>query len=195
MADFVISVGGDGRILSQGTISDALKSSKTLLEEFRQDQDKVKKSDAEIDAEPMGAKSSANVVADGKLIVAEEVEEGHVGWGTCKWSVACNLDQFLNAQYTTVKLFFNALGGNNPLLFFVAYVGALVLVSSTLATQTWFLGYWASQYKTEPPIEVPVFLSVVHYLPTSNLCAEFYRRFTATLAFIVGAIHPDTVAE
>lgn len=42
------------------------------------------------------------------------------------------------------------------MLFFVAYLGALVISEATATAQTWFLGYWASQYTIEPPIEVPV---------------------------------------
>lgn len=81
IADFVVSLGGDGRILSTGSLSKALSKDKKLSAEMKEEKKELQKADNEVDAtepdEP--AKKS-----DGKLVVAEEVAEGHVGWPACK---------------------------------------------------------------------------------------------------------------
>lgn len=66
-----------------------------------------------------------------------------------------------------VKLYFSGLGGNNPTLFFLVVMIGLVLCDLLNAIQTWYLGYWASQYEHHnyPPSEVPVFSWV-----SSNTC-------------------------
>lgn len=79
VADFVVSVGGDGRILSQGTISDALKSNKKLVEELRHDEELIKESETEINAGPSITPGDS---ALGKLILAEEEQEGRISWST-----------------------------------------------------------------------------------------------------------------
>jgi hypothetical protein len=50
------------------------------------------------------------------------------------------------------------MGGGRPLLFFSAFLVGLGLTDAALTLQTWFLGYWASQYDTHSPEEVPVAL-------------------------------------
>lgn len=56
-----------------------------------------------------------------------------------------------------VKLYFNGLGGSHPMLFFTSITLGLFLMEISNATQTWFLGYWASQYDDRPASEVDVF--------------------------------------
>lgn len=57
----------------------------------------------------------------------------------------------------TVKLYLVGLGGNHPIAFFLAFVCGLILTELSNATQTWYLGYWASQYDNHPAEEVAVF--------------------------------------
>ena len=78
IADFVVDVGSDGRILSQGTLSTALARDEKLLKEVQYDAEELKRAEEEISDEKLedvNAKSNA-----GKLVVAEEIAEGHVGW-------------------------------------------------------------------------------------------------------------------
>ena len=82
IADFVVDVGSDGRILSQGTLENALAHDSSLLKDVEHEAEELQKADQEIDGEKeedVNAQSSA-----GKLVVAEEIEEGHVGWRACK---------------------------------------------------------------------------------------------------------------
>src|ERR1700676_2078455 len=94
VAHFVVSLGIDGRIVSQGSMSDTLARDRDFVKEVNEDEDAIKKAADEIDPT-----DSKKVVAkgDGKLIVAEEIQEGHVSW-------------------QALKLFFAGLGGNHPLL-------------------------------------------------------------------------------
>jgi hypothetical protein len=80
IADFVVSLGSDGRILSQGTMSKALATSNALTKELRAKEAALHKVEETIDGEVPtihGGKS-------GKLMVAEEVAEGHVSWSACE---------------------------------------------------------------------------------------------------------------
>ena len=82
IADFVVDVGSDGRILSQGTLENALAHDSSLLKDVEHEAEELQKVDQEIDGEKeedVNAQSSA-----GKLVVAEEIEQGHVGWRACK---------------------------------------------------------------------------------------------------------------
>ena len=82
IADFVVDVGSDGRILSQGTLENALAHDSSLLKDVEHEAEELQKADQEIDGEKeedVNAQSSA-----GKLVVAEEIEHGHVGWRACK---------------------------------------------------------------------------------------------------------------
>ncbi|KAK7064563.1 ATP-binding cassette transporter [Favolaschia claudopus] len=134
VANYVVSMGIDGHIHSHGSISEALAHDEILAEELSKDQEVLdKKADEIDDAPPAGEKK-----ADGKLIVAEEVEEGHVSW-------------------ESLKLYFKGLGGDHTLLFFTIFLAGLGLTELSNAIQTWFLGYWAGQYRFHDPSEIDVF--------------------------------------
>ena len=57
-----------------------------------------------------------------------------------------------------VKLFFNGLGGTHPVLFWVLFIGGLVICEAVLTVQTWFVGHWAEQYVLYPPEQVNITL-------------------------------------
>ena len=91
IADFVVSLGTDGRVASQGTLSKALAKDQTLSREFGDQREELKKSESEVDAvEPDD--EAAPKKSDGKLVVAEEISEGHVSWQArecCSLTCAC----------------------------------------------------------------------------------------------------------
>jgi hypothetical protein len=84
VASFVISLGKDGRILSRGTISDALAKDKKLAAQALRDEQQVMQAQKEVDPAPVGDRKEA----DGKLVLKEEIEEGHVSWSACASSLA-----------------------------------------------------------------------------------------------------------
>ena len=83
VADFVVSLGKDGRILSKGTISDALAKDKKLAAQALKDEQQAEQAQEEIDPAPVGGGKEAN----GKLVLKEEIEEGHVSWSACALSL------------------------------------------------------------------------------------------------------------
>ncbi|KAI0258771.1 hypothetical protein BC834DRAFT_974833 [Gloeopeniophorella convolvens] len=133
IADYVVSLGGDGTILSCGTVSDALAKDKSLSAEIAEEEAILEKSKEEVDAE----KPDENVKkAVGKLILEEETAEGHVGW-------------------KSLQLFFSALGGTHSVLFWFILLGLTLLTDITVAAETWFMGYWSGKYIGHDPADVP----------------------------------------
>ncbi|KAI9449923.1 hypothetical protein BJY52DRAFT_1192187 [Lactarius psammicola] len=155
LADYVVSLGRDGLIASRGSVSDALKKDKTLAKELADGARAIKDDKKKIDAEELDETTKP---ADGKLILAEEIVEGHVSWDA-------------------VKLFINGLRGTHPVLFWMLFVGGLLLSSIFMTMQTWFMGYWAEQYDIYPPEQV----NVTFYLTVYGLIL-----LTATTSYSMG---------
>ena len=82
IADFVVALGADGQIVSQGSLDKALKEDRELLEELATEEQELEKAEQELDKPIIeGADTGKNVdKTDGKLVVAEEIGEGWVGW-------------------------------------------------------------------------------------------------------------------
>lgn len=80
IADFVVSLGSDGRILSQGTMSTALATSKALTKELKAGESELHRAEEAVD----GDVPEVHEGKSGKLMVAEEVAEGHVSWSACE---------------------------------------------------------------------------------------------------------------
>ncbi|THH12876.1 hypothetical protein EW146_g7283 [Bondarzewia mesenterica] len=139
IADYVVSLGLDGRIVSRGSVSDALAKDKVLSEEVAEEVVFIEKADDEIDPEEPDVEEAdqQDAKADGKLTVAEEVQEGHVSWDA-------------------MSLYFKSLGGAHVILFWVVFLGGMLLADLSNSIQTWFLGYWAQQYEGRETAEVQI---------------------------------------
>lgn len=135
VASFIVSIGSDGSVRTQGKdIEKAFEQDVELAKEAKHDREVL-----EISNEEYTTPTKINAPpADGKLIVAEEISEGHVTW-------------------RSMKLFFKALGGDYPLIFFSLWMTGFLLTDWFSTFQTWFLGYWGSQYENHPTSEVNVF--------------------------------------
>ncbi|KZT18101.1 hypothetical protein NEOLEDRAFT_1152799 [Neolentinus lepideus HHB14362 ss-1] len=144
VANFVVSIGTDGRILSQGTVSDALAKDHKLSKEVAQEEKAMEKVEDEIDsAEQDAGKPDNDAKKDaGKLVVAEEVAVGHVSWSA--------------GLIIAVKLYLLGMSGNWPALFWSSVMGCLIACELSNTVQTWFLGYWAQQYQGHTADEVYV---------------------------------------
>ncbi|KAF7322651.1 ATP-binding cassette transporter [Mycena chlorophos] len=138
IASYVVSMDVDGTIHSHGSISEALANDEVLAEELSKDQATLDKKTDEVDAAPEAVVEAKKPAADGKLIVAEEVEEGHV-------------------SMDSLKLYFKGMGGNHALLFFGIFMVGLFATEMCQTVQTWFLGLWAEQYNIKDPGDVDVF--------------------------------------
>ncbi|KAJ7141418.1 hypothetical protein C8R44DRAFT_763397 [Mycena epipterygia] len=147
IADFVVSMGLDGHVRSQGSISDALAKDEVLAKEVRQDEEILEVAEKEIDQPVEEPKKKEK---DGKLIVAEEIELGHVSW-------------------SALNLYFHGMGGDWTRLFFVVALSFMTYVSAGSTLQTWWLGYWASQYGQGTPVPVFHYLGIYGGLILGNL--------------------------
>ncbi|KAI0633977.1 P-loop containing nucleoside triphosphate hydrolase protein [Trametes polyzona] len=138
VVDFVVDMGPDGRILSQGTLDSALARDSGLRQEVTEEQKVL----ADVEQKSEGDKSEDGQVkqAVGQLIVAEEMEDGHIGW-------------------SALKLYFENTS-RRPALFWFIYVGSNVVHGLLMNYQAWYLGFWASQYENHPASDVPL----QHYL-------------------------------
>ncbi|KAF9481117.1 multidrug resistance-associated ABC transporter [Pholiota conissans] len=133
LAKYIVSIGQDGVLSTQSTSIDVpLASDPILANEAKLDKEELNIGNQEV---PSLAKKEDP--AQGKLIIAEEVAKGHVTW-------------------KSLKLFLSGLGGKYPILFFALWIFGLVFTELIYAFQTWFLGYWGSQYENHDPSEVRV---------------------------------------
>ena len=84
VADFVVSLGLDGRVVSQGTqVSDALKANSKLRAQVAETS---KITEKEAKAEEMeGTEEPKAEKPTGQLVAKEEILEGRVGWTACKF--------------------------------------------------------------------------------------------------------------
>ncbi|KII86961.1 hypothetical protein PLICRDRAFT_275537 [Plicaturopsis crispa FD-325 SS-3] len=136
IAQFVVSLGKDGEITSQGSVNEVLVQDHAFSLEMKENK-------AEIEAEhdiDSAAPSEAEKEADGKLTVAEEIAEGHVG-----------MDAF--------KLFTSAAGGKYPFFFWLVVLGGQAITEGASAGKVWWLGRWAGQY-----LDPSAYVAVAYYL-------------------------------
>lgn len=96
-----MSLGSDGQILSQGTISDALAKNKKLKLEVTRDNEIKEKAEGEIDG---GQEAEVRKEAEGKLIVEEESGEGHISWESSEWYIHRRLSINVTDQSKCISL-------------------------------------------------------------------------------------------
>ncbi|KAJ7486164.1 hypothetical protein B0H11DRAFT_2157316 [Mycena galericulata] len=133
VAHFVVTFGSDGKMQAKGTLSEVVQRG-NLASQIRKEQQILDKTDEEVDS---AAEAPVAKPDDGKLIVAEEIEVGHVG-------------------ASALKMYFLAMSNNRPVFFFTFFLGAVTVDEIFFALKTWFLGQWASQYDDRPAKDVDV---------------------------------------
>ncbi|EED80190.1 predicted protein [Postia placenta Mad-698-R] len=161
VSQFVVSLGVDGRVLSQGSLSSALAHDKTLAAETEKDRQAIEK--VEIHAIAEDVYESAKK-ASGKLILEEEIAEGHVGW-------------------SAVKLYLTNLGGRHQIVLWIGCLGALFVSECIETSQVWYLGYWARQYEEHPANEVKVSLYLFGYATLLLVSLAFYASHYTVYTF------------
>ena len=130
VAEHVVSIDQDGTVRSHGVehFSATLATDPTPTSEVEHGLKAVQVVEVISDVK----KTSPT---DGKLVIAEEIATGRVTW-------------------KSMKLFFSALGGNYPLMFFPIWISVTFLTDWVNTFQVWFLGYWGSEYENHTPSEV-----------------------------------------
>ncbi|PIL29209.1 ATP-binding cassette transporter [Ganoderma sinense ZZ0214-1] len=167
IADFVVALGNDGRIVSQGSLERALKEDSELLEELKTDEDTTKHVNYDVDTVQVGRQPKK----DGKLVVAEEIGEGNVGWNA-----------FL--------LYINNTS-SHKWLFWTFYFLTLSLTHVFINGQSYFLGYWAAQYEDHDPSEVSVPFYMTAYFGLVMLINSIYS--VCWYMFVHGSIQASTI--
>lgn len=149
-------MGSNGSVVSQGTdISSAISKNSRLASEIQA----LQESEDAVEEHNSNKETSAlsNGTTKGKLIVAEEIQQGHVTW-------------------KAMKLFFSSLGGDRSILFFLLYSTGLLVTDLGIMSQSYFLGYWGSQYVERNPEEINPFLCVA----LRQMCLLTHLRFIAS---------------
>ncbi|TCD61578.1 hypothetical protein EIP91_008233 [Steccherinum ochraceum] len=176
VADFVVSLGTDGRVLSQGTLDSALARDRKLESEVNKEREASEKEEQTVKpivAEGVDAPKKPN----GLLVVVEEIAVGHVGWSAC--ALPSITTMFKAYPALTVRLYFSSLpGSTNPAVFWPAF--AIIVVASKVLSQldVWVLGLWAAQYETQDPSTVPV-LSWLDKTPISRVLTRCTQDIAA----------------
>lgn len=178
-ADYVVSLGLDGRVLCRGSVSDAVTEDKRLAAELVEGVQAIKDDEKNIDQEEPDATAKQ---ADGKLIVAEEIAEGHVGWGSCNPHLLSGSAPGTDLV-RKVKLFLGGLGGSHPIVFWIVFVGGLLSCDALITAQTWFMGYWAELYDIYPQEDVSITLYVAGLL--FPLLSHFLCSFLGVYGLIL----------
>ncbi|CAL1696210.1 unnamed protein product [Somion occarium] len=165
ISDFVVSLGSDGRILSQGSLSTALAKDQQLSAEAAKESEVIEKAEHEVDQET-GDKTPKTT--DGKLVTAEEVSEGHVSWSAMK------------------LLLVNMAGKPGAIVFWGAFL-VLGLVTRTMSNlDIWIIGLWARQYELQDPQDVSVAFYMSLYLV--NMLSGMLVFSAAFLLFVFGSM-------
>jgi hypothetical protein len=161
LATFVVSMGTDGRVLAVGTPAETVFQDQVLAEQVAHEQATLELEDELQETPADDAKASTQ---GAKLVVAEEVQRGSVGWDV-------------------LKLYFGSLS-RAPVLYavgcfvFAACVlrtlsrkaetnGAFRLSEGSSVGQYWWLGRWAHAYEKEDDVNAgrSVFIA--------SACVEF----------------------
>ena len=134
IAGHVVLLGRHGTVAATGSVSDVLQKDSNLRAQMEKEEEE-KEEDVDVKAEEAG-KGDDEVAkkATGKLVIAEEKALGRVE----------------NAAF---MLYIKAVG--SPLVWSL-FLSALMLAILVSIGQTWFVGYWSSQYEERDPQDVPV---------------------------------------
>lgn len=126
-----------GRIQNQGSLTGILAKDTTLSAELQLEEKDLAKVEEVIDSDgSVAVPADEPKTADGKLVVAEEVARGRIGW-------------------PAIKLFIGSLGGKHFVLWWGVFVANMLVTPAMETFETWYLGYWARQYEETPASQVP----------------------------------------
>ncbi|KZT36412.1 P-loop containing nucleoside triphosphate hydrolase protein [Sistotremastrum suecicum HHB10207 ss-3] len=137
-AGYMVSLGVDGRVIGHWHVPQIPPEDNLhgMSESDEGEKDSGAKSSGY--ADPKDADETKlhlphDQTSTGKLVVAEEMALGHVG-------------------FSALKLWLGELGGP---FFFIACISGIFIDCIMTVVAKWFLGYWSSQYETHPQGTVP----------------------------------------
>ncbi|VDC02108.1 unnamed protein product [Peniophora sp. CBMAI 1063] len=159
IADFFVSVGRDGSVTTRHSYGNMLETDKTLAREAAMEEELLTKADEEVDR---AEGDEAVKQAEGKLVVDEEIAEGRVS---------------LHA----LSLFWSALGGKHPFLFWTTFLGSVTVYQLLGSLQSLWLGRWADAYARPGPVDITYYMSGFLLLILGALCG--YALSSGTYLF------------
>uniref|UniRef100_A0A8H8CG88 P-loop containing nucleoside triphosphate hydrolase protein n=1 Tax=Psilocybe cubensis TaxID=181762 RepID=A0A8H8CG88_PSICU len=162
ISGFIVSLGHDGAIVTQGTdFKNGFSQESALRNEFIDNSEDVwnQETDMTIDEK--------EIASSGKLVVAEEIATGHITW-------------------KSFKLYLSALAGDNPVAFFSVFLGGFLALNCVNGFQVWFLGYWGSKYENHNPQDVSVSLYLSLYCAIVFMGLAF--NILSNLFYVFGVI-------
>lgn len=121
LADFVVSVGLDGRVRTHSSVSNALVNDELLATEANKGQAILDSAENEVDSMPPSDEAKKS---GGKLIVAEEIAIGRV-------------------SFSAIAMFLSAHATGYATLFFAGLITVNLVDNVVVALRAWYLGYWA----------------------------------------------------
>lgn len=137
IADHVLLLGKNGKVLKQGTVADVLKHSAKLRAQVVSPEETKGEEETAKETKEEPAKS-VDKAAAGKLVVAEEKAIGRLG-------------------LAALMLYVRSYGGLTAWTITALLLGFTVLSE---VAQPWFVGIWSSQYERHPASEIRVAWSV-----------------------------------
>ncbi|KZV64708.1 P-loop containing nucleoside triphosphate hydrolase protein [Peniophora sp. CONT] len=126
VSDYVVAFHSDGAIAARGSYSEVLSKDKELAQEAKEEAKVLEKAEEVIDDDDADL-DAVIAKSDGKLVVEEEIVEGHV-------------------SSKALGIFFSALGGNHGTLFWITFLGGVLFSDIFVNLQTWWMGRWADAY-------------------------------------------------
>ncbi|KAK7681762.1 hypothetical protein QCA50_015109 [Cerrena zonata] len=169
VAEFVVSIGPDGKIASQGSLSNALAKDKKLSAEVDKENQALEKAEHDpLETETAPDTDTKAAVQSGKLIVEEEVEIGHLSWGAMK------------------LLVMNMGGKGGVLLFWIQYFVLHGGMRISEIMESWVLALWSGRYESPDDSNVPV----VPYLSLYTAVAYFsiLLNTLTTIVYVFGTV-------
>ncbi|KAJ7578700.1 P-loop containing nucleoside triphosphate hydrolase protein [Mycena floridula] len=158
-----------GRVWSQGSISDVLASDSRLVQETKKEEQILETVDKD---EPIVEEKPTK--AAGKLIMAEEIETGHVSWNS-------------------LKPWLTALAGDRKILVPASYLLCATISSIFLTLQPYWLGHWSSEYVHKPASEVSVSYNIAVYLGIMVISLAFH--WVDYIIFLFAAVRASRVVH
>ncbi|VDC01970.1 unnamed protein product [Peniophora sp. CBMAI 1063] len=139
-ASYMVTLGNDGTIASHGSVAEVLAEDAELAQEAKRQAEELERADQstnkDLEVEDAAIDDGIKTTA-GKLVVEEEVLEGHVSWAT-------------------LSLYFNALGGRHNFLFWTLFLGGHLISDFIHSVHTYWLGIWAQAYEEQDASDVNI---------------------------------------
>ncbi|KAI0782154.1 P-loop containing nucleoside triphosphate hydrolase protein [Abortiporus biennis] len=175
IAQFVVSLGADGRIWGKGPLSDVLAVDKHLLAELAKDKLAIKAAEETEDHKELSETVAEDPIKKflGKLIIDEEIAEGHVGW-------------------SALKLYFPNMSKGKMLgVFWLSFTFFAISSKILYALEYYALSLWAGEYDHKDPSEV----SSPYYLTLYTACVfGSFALYAATfILHTFGSLHAAKV--